>query len=120
METEQLVKLVRKDDGSVEISLPSMQFPKLPAMPRKDSTVKELLQLGRKLFSSFGICGFEEKYNINISKYNNCISFSTKDLTILWYDTGRFYIGGYRMIKNEGQKHGKGIEYMPKRYLYDG
>jgi hypothetical protein len=41
-------------------------------------------------------------------------------LTILWYDTGRFYIGGYRLIQNEGQKHGKGVELMPRKYLYDG
>lgn len=68
----------------------------------------------------FGVCTPEEKYQLNISKYNNCFSFAAKGLTILWYDTGRFYIGAYRMVKNEGQKHGKGIEYTPKRYLYDG
>lgn len=95
-------------------------MPKLPQRPNKDINSRQLIQIGRKLFSLFGACQTNEKISINVSKYNNCFSFSNGPITILWYDTGRFYIGGYRMLKQEGQKHGKGIQYMPKRYLYDG
>lgn len=45
----------KKLGDTIEISLTNMSMPRLPPMPDKESKPKELIQLGRKLFSLFGV-----------------------------------------------------------------
>jgi hypothetical protein len=43
------------------------------------------------------------------------------DNNILWHYEGRFYFGGWKTHANgEGEKHGKGIEFVPGKYKYRG
>lgn len=59
---------------------------------------------------------------LNIKKYKNCVYFSKNQYeNILWYFDGRFYFGEWKILLNgEGEKSGKGLEYVPGHYLYKG
>ena len=45
----------------------------------------------------------------------------TGSIGIIWHYNGKVYLGGWKhQILDEGAKHGLGLEWAPKKYVYYG
>jgi hypothetical protein len=66
---------------------------------------KDLTELGKKTFMSFGV-PIDESHFITVKKFKNCVWFKIFDISIVWYYEGKFYIGSWKESgsANEGEK----------------
>ena len=84
---------------------------------------EEVLELAKETFLIFGIDIDQDRSQLCMKKYKNCVVFSVATIpdTILWHYSGKFYIGGWKNSETgEGEKTGEGLEYMPGKHVYKG
>lgn len=56
-----------------------------------------------------------------IKKYTNCTMLIARNVCMIWHFDGRRYLGGWQSdYLDEGFKHGLGLEWEPRKYVYYG
>ena len=85
-------------------------------------TLEQYEQIGRKVFTKFGVKFDRQTNKLITRKFKNGIYFQLDaGKNILWYYSGTFYIGDWETdLPTESQKNGFGFEFVPNKYVYLG
>ena len=56
-----------------------------------------------------------------VKRYTNCVTATCRNIGMVWSFEGRRYLGGWQSeYLDEGFKHGVGLEWEPRKYVYYG
>jgi hypothetical protein len=89
-------------------------LPLFPDGPQNlECSPEELKKVGSRAYKLLTTSG--KKDGMTIKKYKNCVAFVLENRGLVYYFSGRIYLGDW-----DGNKAGRGLEVIPDVSIYEG